>query len=470
MFDCKKVTEKTISRAPKLVLQGSFDGIENIKRDNNIKRVEGVAYPVILIIINHFSYDVNFDFKATASLKDYNGNTYDLEFEQSVPVPKNRSMEVIMFDNSGFFESRLQLGSVDFQNNTQSTKPNYFSNSPFLINMDEMTNPYNGFQNSDELEEYFLLSNYLHHSGFSARGLLLQLMFENLKKINSNSVFQIAGKRIHLIEHDSNYLRCVIQMDIISKMMTYVEDLIIIIISMLEPNKNYYHLLDEKNPDVGNRITEFFDNLNELSESQLLTILSYNYPDNSEFDSSEAALVKRVIYKKIEEFRRNLKVILEFRNAHIQPFRRYKHAGLPCVFGARLQQQLGYEKSDFGTIVSVGKDPLRDVFPLPYSYNIIQRYKKIIEILQQMIIPVIKNRVDSIERNTTGIIHKIPEQLSDNESVIFNELVEKFHINNPMRCQDHDFYFASKAEKEKIKWYFGSDLSTYSDAQKFAGN
>ena len=122
IFDCKKITKKTISRAPELVLQGSFDGIENIKRDHNIKRVENVAYPVILIIMNPFSYNVSFDFKATAMLKDYNDNTYNLEFEQRVSVPPNQRFKVSMFDNSGFLESRLQLDSVDFQNSKQSTK------------------------------------------------------------------------------------------------------------------------------------------------------------------------------------------------------------------------------------------------------------------------------------------------------------------------------------------------------------
>ena len=458
IFDCKKITKKTISRTPKLVLQGSFDGIENVKRDNNIKRVEGVAYPVILTIMNHFSYDVSFDFKATASLKDYNGNTYDLEFEQSVSVPKNQSVEIAMFDNSGFFKSRLQLGSVDFQNNKQSAKQDYSSNSPFLINMDEMTNPYNGFQSRDELEEYFLFLDYVNDNGsLYARGILLQFLFDDLKKIKPDSVLKIAGNEINLAKNDVDYLRSVIQMDIISKMMTYVEDLIIFSVSMLEPNRNYYRLLDEKDPDIGDRVTKFFANLDKLSDDKVRTILSYDHPNNSDFDPGEAEMVNKVIQQNIQQFKQNLKSISEFRDTHIQMFRRYKHAGWPSIFGAQSQQPLGSKMFDSYTIVPVGSDPLQDVFLLPYSDNVIQRYKTMIGILQQMIIPVVKNRLDSINRQTTGIVPGIPTQISSAEKAIFNELIKKFHQNNPIHCRDRAFHFASKVNRKKIKWYSDSD-------------
>ena len=457
MFDCIKITKKTISRTPELVLQGSFDEIENIKRNNKINRVEGVAYPVILTIINHFSNNVSFDFKATASLKDYNGNTYDLEFEQSVSVSKNQSVEITMFDNSGFLESRLQLDSVDFQNNKQSIKQNYFS-SPFLINMDEMTNPYNGFQCRDELEEYFLFLDYVNDNGsLYARGILLQFLFDNLKKIKHDSVLKIAGNKINLVKNDVNYLRSVIQMDIISKIMTYVEDLIIFSVSMLEPNKNYYRLLDEKDPDVGNRITKFFANLDKLNDGEVRTILSYDYPNNSDFDPSETELLNKVIQKNIQHFKQNLKSISEFRDTHIQLFRRYKHAGWPSIFGAQPQRPLDSKMFDSYTIVPVGSDPLHDVFPLPYSDNVIQRYRTMIEILQELIIPVVKNRLNSINRQTTGIIPNIPTQLSSSEKAIFSGLVKKFHQNNPIRCRDNDFHFTSNVNKKTIKWYLNSD-------------
>lgn len=461
IFNCRKITKKTISKAPELVLQGSFDEIENVKRDNNVKRIEGAAYPVILIVTNHFSYDVSFNFKATASLKDYNGNTYNLEFRQNVPVLKNQSVEISMFDNSGFLESRLQLDSVDFQNNKQSAKQDYSSNSPFLINMDEMTNPYNGFQSRGELEEYLLLSDYVNDKGsLYARGILLRFLFDDLKKIKPDSVLKIDGNEINLTKKDVDYLRSAMQMDIISKIMTYVEDLVIFSVSMLESNKNYYRLLDEKDPDIGDRVTKFFANLDKLSDDKACTILSYDYPNNSDFDPSETELINKVIQKNIQQFKQSLKFISEFRDTHIQLFRRYKHAGWPSMFGAQSQRPLGSKMFDFYTIVPIGPDPLQDVFPLPYSDNVIQRYKTTIGILQQLIIPVVKNRLDSINLQTTGIIPDIFTQLSGAEENILGGLVKKFHENNPIHCRDRDFYFPSNINKKKIKWYLDSDSPT----------
>ena len=460
IFDCKKSTKKINSRTPKSGLQDSFYLVENIKRDYNIKRIKDVAYPVILTIMNDFSYDVSFNFKVTALLKEYNGNTHDLRFKQNVSVPRNQNVEIVMFDNSGFLESRLQLDSVDFQNNKQSTKQNYSSNSPFLINMDEITNPYNGFQSKDELEGYFLFLDYVNYRGsLYARGMLLQFLFDDLKKIKPDTVLQIDGNEINLTKNNVYYLRSAMQTDIISKIMIYVEDLIIFSVSMLEPDKNYYRLLDKKSPDVGNRVTEFFDDLDELSDGDARTILSHDYPNNSDFDPDEIKLVNEIIQENIQQFKQNLKLISEFRDGHIQMFRRYKHAGWPSVFGVQLQQPSSSKTFDSYTIIPVDSDPLNDVVLLPYSNDVIQRYKKMIIILRQTITPVVKNRIGSINRQTTGIIPDIPTHRSNVEKAIFNVLVKKFHQNNPIRCRDRGFHFASEVNEKTIKWYLNSDSS-----------
>lgn len=451
-FDCKKVTMQTISNAPGLLLEGSFNEIEKIKSDNNIERINGVSYPVIFKITNSFPYDVIFDFKVTALLKDYGGDTYDLELGQNVHVPTNQELEFTMFDNSGFLESILRLDSISFQSGEPDIKDDYFIDHYFLINMDEMTNSYYGFRSKNELEEYFLLFNYLHNGGIYARGMLLKLMFDDLKRSRPNSILTIDGHENKLTGNDANYLRSMIQVDIISKIMIYVEDLIIIIDSMMEPNKNYYHLLDEHDPDVGTRVTTFLDNLSKLSDDEMRTILCYTYPDNSAFDSNETELVNRIIQENIQQFKQNLELLSRFRNAHTQMFRRYKHAGLPIVFGVPLQPPLS-DKFEFCTVVSVDRDPLRDIFPVPYFDDVAQRYKELIKILEELITIVIKNRLESIKRKTTGIIPDAPNHLSSTEKNIFSGLVAKFSRNNPLRCRNCDFHFVAHNVGEKMKWY-----------------
>jgi hypothetical protein len=131
-------------------------------------------------------------------------------------------------------------------------------------------------------------------------------------------------------------LREIIQIHIMAIIMMYIEDLIIFLEANASSDESYYDLLDKKDPDVGKRLSQFFDRLDKIKNNdycKMLCYIDFDYMDNLLLDEEKKKLLGRVIAGNISEFKKFLEELKVFRTTHLQAFRRYKHAGLAIRHG-----------------------------------------------------------------------------------------------------------------------------------------
>jgi hypothetical protein len=102
--------------------------------------------------------------------------------------------------------------------------------------------------------------------------------------------FDHDGEKYSFSEEQTLALKSMIQIDIISKIMMYIEDLFTILIAMKDFNADYYRLLDENlesnydNKDLGDRISQFIKDETKFSSEDSRRILSYIEVDKTNFD------------------------------------------------------------------------------------------------------------------------------------------------------------------------------------------
>jgi hypothetical protein len=150
------------------------------------------------------------------------------------------------------------------------------------------------------MQNYLLLENYIK-SSLPARGLLLKFMFKTLKEITQHRSFEFEGQAISFEKEDLPALQSMLQIDIIAKIMMYVEDLIIILLAILEADGNYFLLLDrhsKEEPDVGDRIKLFFRDKDNFSMEDWRKMLSYINPGN-QTKHSDYSKTNRIKYCRL---------------------------------------------------------------------------------------------------------------------------------------------------------------------------
>lgn len=89
------------------------------------------------------------------------------------------------------------------------------------------------------MQTYLMLKNYVE-SSLPARGLLVKIMFKELKEIANNRFLEFEGQRFPFTEQEIPSIMGTMQMDIVS------EDLLTLLIAMKDYDGNYYRLLDKK--------------------------------------------------------------------------------------------------------------------------------------------------------------------------------------------------------------------------------
>jgi hypothetical protein len=160
--------------------------------------------------------------------------------------------------------------------------------------MTDLNNPYHGYRNQEEMETYILLKNYFQ-SSLSARKLLPQIMFKALKDLAVSKSFEFEGQQFSYMDKEIPSILNMIQVDIIAKIMMYIEDLVTLLIAIRDCNGNYYRLLDrtsEQDLDLGGRISEFLKNIDTFASDQWRTMLGYATPD--EFATEYPAVSKLI--------------------------------------------------------------------------------------------------------------------------------------------------------------------------------
>lgn len=267
-------------------------------------------------------------------------------------------------------------------------------------------------------EEYFWLLNYKNFGQYSRERTILMCM-DALDKIDSNNWIIVFDEPD--LQNKKNNAKSMIQLEIVSKIMIYIEDLAIISESLLK-GENYYKLLDpldtkrerilnflgfRKKRDVGRIIEEFFSKMNTLTIEELCKIMSYKIPNNLDFDKECINLLTKMIHSDVEEVRRIFKLIDKFSDEHHPAFRRYKHAGLPFFYRPNLEQDSEFlKKFDFSSVIAVKKqEPFQDMKALPFSNDVKEGYGIMIQSIRKLLLRIIDNRIGCIQR---GIDWAIP--------------------------------------------------------------
>jgi|GEM_PF-2912177 len=471
-FSCFRVRrgdpEAANARIPDLLMQEVFDKVEELKSRNGFAKVEGEGYPLIISVISHVSTEIS-NVRISGSIWLNLGDKSALqgveEFDFGIPVLKSRELyEIVILNMAGVNEARISVLDAVYSQ-SDGSKGKCVTSAPFLVRLSDLSNEYNGFKDEKTRERHFLLRNYQDNSK-PLRGILLNLMFQAIEDINKQK-FVLKGSSRILVGEDLAKIRGAIQVDIISKIMMYIEDLIILLDSHISSEGDYYRLLDRRDSsdmDLGDRIKKFMTRLDSQTEcfsyDEYRRMLSYADPTAvSPTDFERRALEKR-IQQNVDALKSFLLQIRKFGKAHGQIFRRYKHAGLAMRPGLTSEKYPNTdEKFDSVVMVFVGKNPLKDVVPLPYSSAVIRAYSCIIATIQQFLCDIVENAISCIERDVDGIIPierygATPETTSDDSAIII-PILSKFVEQNPLRAFDSLYLFKGNFPRDDptISWY-----------------
>jgi hypothetical protein len=172
--------------------------------------------------------------------------------------------------------------------------------------------------------EYMLLTSYLEN-GFTGRGALLRISFDVLKQIEEGrGDFKIN-------QNEMPKFKSFMQLDIISKIMMYIEDLAIISESFLL-KRNFYDLVFSSK-DLGEVIRSFFEKINCLSYEEIYKIMSYATSSQINIDDKSRKILDKHLRSNVSVIRRNVRQIGEFGTVHHPLFKRFKHAGMSIMCG-----------------------------------------------------------------------------------------------------------------------------------------
>ncbi len=289
------------------------------------------------------------------------------------------------------------------------------------------------------------------------RGILLKTSLNNIEQIENDTFYLLKVKGIEKIK-----LKSIFQLELISHIMMYVEDLIIISES-LRTEISYYKLLDTSEfhtNDVGEIIKNFFNNINSFSDEDFFKIMSYVNPKHLDLKENEKNIVKKNIEKNIIELKRMLNQIGDFSKTNHSIFRRFKHAGSPLLLGGtKTDSKLSFLSSfDSYVLVSNGLEPFESVIPIPFSKDVLTGYQIIIQGIQVLLQDIIRNHIVCIQRNQPSLIpneNYSPRDFSKDEMHIYKNIITNFYeIHPPVRMDElTSFNFDNEVKTDEIGWY-----------------
>lgn len=312
---------------------------------------------------------------------------------------------------------------------------------------------------SHSLETLLLLENYIEYS-VETRKWLLELMFQTLDKINNQQ-----GHPTNLqVRLELSKSRGIVQIDIISKLMMYIEDLIIILEANRRFGGNYYQVLDERRPDLGERVTQFMESIDTLTAEDYRKMLSYGNPRKFGLDDSKALILDKLIEWNTKELKEFLLQIRKFRKTHAQIFRRYKHAGLPIRTELLLKDNrypYADKRFDSCSMVFAGQHPLNDVIPLPYSADVVQGYRHLATGVQTFLYEAVENKIISLERKIDGVVpshNYLGNPLSEREEIELKAIAEILNNKYPSwRGKPEKRIHPAQLKYPTVEWYVELD-------------
>lgn len=309
---------------------------------------------------------------------------------------------------------------------------------------------------TDEDLEYFLLRNY-KNLGMTTRRILTEMCFASIEQLGTKTSFWNLPESPEEREKSIRQARSMIQIEIISKIMFLIEDLVIIA-EALTQKKNYYFLLKE---DVGKLVGNFVTNIDKISDDEICKIMSYVIPNETNTEKSCLDLLKKHTKTNVDEIRRGLKMICDFGKQHHPVFKRFKHAGIPFLPGLPMQNFPDFFQSfESHMLVQTGNDPLNDLKIIPYSKNVLEGYKIVYNSAQKLVYDMVENRLACIQRKVDGLItqdfYNITKYSLDEVQKI-KEKIEKFYKDHPTVNTDFEFHSNPVHERADYSWYLELD-------------
>jgi hypothetical protein len=174
--------------------------------------------------------------------------------------------------------------------------------------------------------ECLLLRNY-QENGVCLRGFLLRIRFLALGQIEEDKW------PFELNENKKLKFKAFIQLDIISKIMMYIEDLAILSESFMS-QQNFCDILNDNSINIGDMIRCFFEKISYISDEGIYKIMSYAAPSQLSLDDKSTIVLNKHLNSNVKELKRILKEIGDFGNTNHPLFKRFKHAGTPIFCGA----------------------------------------------------------------------------------------------------------------------------------------
>ena len=297
--------------------------IEELEQKLHIQGTDQTV-PVFINLTNDLNLNIeNVTFSLLFRLESK--EEYKVAFVENYSIRSKGQRHELVFEASGFRVISIIISDLKYIDQNSVTHTEYSGNTPILLDVDELQNQFFGCRNKKELETRMILESYLNN-GFIARSLLLKRLFKLLKDVNETNILNLE-EPVPLNEYTLDYFRGIVQVDIVSKIMMYTEDLLVLSLSILENDGNFYEWLDMKKPDIGERIGNFLRNKGTFTDNQWRRVLSYINVHEMDIDNPTKILLDKLIALNIFKFKRLLGHIEQFADSHIILSRRYKHAG-----------------------------------------------------------------------------------------------------------------------------------------------
>lgn len=352
---CRKITSANTSDIPMQVDETVLDSVENLKKTLSLTSAKGEGYAVVLSLHNLTTKELSdFDIEINVKLQHTKGGKIiPIKInDKSLKLTMKEERSILLFELTGIEGALFNAKRVSYKiENILHT--NCISDMPMVFLMSELKNDFNGLNNSEEMETFFILDKYLNFS-LLGRGILFRIMLNALEKLNRERKMEFENHTYLFTMDDIIRIRGFIQIDLVSKIMMYIEDLIIVLVANLNSDGNYYRLLNERDPDVGKRITDFFTKLDEFTLDDFKKMLMYRLNLHEDEKS-----VTKIIERNVDAFKKVLDTIRNFRDSHIQIHRRYKHALFPVLPGHIPLQKYGHSSKRFDSYSLVfGEDEL----------------------------------------------------------------------------------------------------------------
>jgi hypothetical protein len=288
----------------------------------------------------------------------------------------------------------------------------------------------------EEFKDYLLIRLY-KEEGFTIRGFLLRASFETIKNIQLDNFY------VKFNDNEKINAMNIMQMDIVSKLMMYIEDLAIFAESFLQ-KKNYYDFLIDKNTDIGELTGRFVKKIiskgNYITDKEIATIMSFTNLEKTKIFEDCIDISRKYIQANVNNIRQLLRNIGEFSYTTHSIYQRFKHAGMPIFpavpFRTLMQNQSLLDRFQTVNVASIGKDPFYDITLLPFSVKLLHKYEKLAAEIQIILEGMISNKIICIERKMPGIF---PEnQLSENklnhaELSIINDKISEYNKKYEIR-------------------------------------